>query len=175
MEIVHYPDPTLRRRAAPVEEIGGGLRERVRGMFELMYEAGGVGLAAPQVGWSVQLCVINPTPSERSAELVCVNPLLADPEGSEVAGEGCLSLPEVRGNVGRWRRVRVRWYDLAGHRMEQVAEGLLARIFQHEIDHLEGRLIIDRMTPASRLSVRGALKDLERDYKARSRAGSSAR
>jgi len=175
VEIVHYPDPVLRRRAAPVEEINDEVRGRVREMFELMYEAGGVGLAAPQVGWSVQLCVVNPTPDDRSAEFVVVNPVLVEAEGSEVAEEGCLSLPEVRGNVGRWTRVRVCWYDLRGRRMERVAEGFVARIFQHEIDHLEGRLIIDRMTPASRLSVRGALKELEREFKARARSGSTSR
>jgi peptide deformylase len=99
--------------------------------------------------------------------MVCVNPVIAGAEGEEVADEGCLSLPEVRGNVSRSTKVTCRWYDLDGHRMEMVAEGLLARIFQHEIDHLNGRLIIDRMTPASRLSVRRALKGLEREYKAR--------
>ncbi len=175
MEIVYYPDPVLRKPAAAVAQIDDDVRTRVREMFDVMYEAGGVGLAAPQVGWSVRLCVVNPRPDDRSGEMVLVNPVLAEAEGSEVAEEGCLSLPEVRGNVARWARVKVRWYSLDGERKEQEAEGLLARIFQHEIDHLEGRLIIDRMTPASRLSVRGALKELEQEFKARSRAGSTTR
>jgi len=175
MEIVYYPDPVLRKPTTAVAEIDDALRQRVREMFEVMYEAGGVGLAAPQVGWSVRLCVVNPTPDDRSGEMVLVNPVLAEAQGSEVAEEGCLSLPDVRGNVPRWARVKVRCYSLDGKLMEQEADGLLARIFQHEIDHLEGRLIIDRMTPASRLSVRAALKELEQEFKARSRADSSAR
>ena len=153
-----------------VVEITPEIIERAREMLDVMYEARGVGLAATQVGWSVQLCVINPTPDDRSNELVCVNPVIAEASGEEVAEEGCLSLPEVRGNVPRFTKVTCRWYDLVGHRMEAVAEGLLARIFQHETDHLNGRLIIDRMTPASRLAVRTRLKDLDREYKARQRS-----
>jgi peptide deformylase len=165
VELAHHPDPVLRRKAAAIKEITPEVTERARQMLELMYEHKGVGLAGPQVGWSVQLCVINPT-QDRATEMVCVNPVIAEAAGEEVTEEGCLSLPEVRGNVLRFARVTCRWYDLEGHRMEMAAEGLMARIFQHETDHLNGRLIIDRMTPASRLSVRGRLKELEREYKA---------
>lgn len=171
MEILHYPHPLLRKKGAVIREITPEVAERAQEMLELMYEAKGVGLAAPQVGWSVQLCVMNPAPEDRSREMVCVNPVLAEAEGEEVADEGCLSFPEVRGNVPRFAKVTCRWYDLEGHRMETVAEGLLARMFQHEIDHLNGRLIIDRMTPASRLSVRSRLKELEQEFRA---AASSA-
>ncbi len=167
MEIVHYPDPVLRQKGAAVREISDEVVQRAHQMIEAMYGADGVGLAAPQVGWSVQLCVINPTPQERENELVCVNPVLVDPVGEDVAEEGCLSLPEVHGNIPRAARVICRFYDLDGERHEIDADGLLARVFQHEVDHLNGRLIIDRMTPASRLSVRGRLKELERAYKAR--------
>ncbi len=170
MEILSYPDPTLRKKGAVVREITPEVAARAREMLDLMYEAKGVGLAAPQVGWSAQLCVMNPTPDDRSREMVCVNPVISDTEGEEVADEGCLSLPEVRGNVPRFLKLTCRWYDLSGHRMEAVAEGLLARIFQHELDHLNGRLIIDRMTPASRLSVRGRLKELEREFRAPARS-----
>lgn len=172
MEILHYPHPVLRKRAAPVREITPAVIERVQEMFELMYEAKGLGLAGPQVGWSVQLCVMNPTPEDRSREFVCVNPVLSDLEGEEVSEEGCLSLPDIRRNIPRAFRLTCRWYDLEGHRMETVAEGLLARLFQHELDHLNGQLIIDRMTPASRLSVRSRLKELEREYRAASPARS---
>jgi len=171
VEILHYPHPLLRKKGAVIREITPEVAERAQEMLELMYEAKGVGLAAPQVGWSVQLCVMNPAPEDRSREMVCVNPVLAEAEGEEVADEGCLSFPEVRGNVPRFAKVTCRWYDLEGHRMETVAEGLLARMFQHEIDHLNGRLIIDRMTPASRLSVRSRLKELEQEFRA---AASSA-
>jgi peptide deformylase len=169
MEILHYPHPILRKRGEVIREITPAVAERAEEMLETMYEARGVGLAAPQVGWSVQLCVMNPTPDDRSREMVCVNPVLADGEGEEVDDEGCLSFPDIRGNIPRFHKVTCRWYDLAGHRMETVAEGLLARMFQHEIDHLNGRLIIDRMTPASRLKVRGPLRELEREQQTPSR------
>ncbi|MBL7224249.1 MAG: peptide deformylase [Candidatus Brocadiae bacterium] len=167
MEIVHYPDPVLRKKAAVVAEITDEVVARAREMLELMYEAQGVGLAAPQVGWSVQLCVVNQTPEKRANERVCINPVIVDTSGEEVCEEGCLSFPEVRGNISRATRLTCRFYDLDGERHEVVAEGLLARMFQHEIDHLNGRLIVDRMTPASRLAVRSRLKDLEREHGAR--------
>ncbi len=167
MEILHYPNPLLRKKGAAVREITREVVERAREMLELMYAAKGVGLAAPQVGWSVQLCVMNPASADdRSREMVCVNPVIVEAEGEVVDDEGCLSFPGVRGNVPRFAKVTCRWYDLEGRRMELASEGLLARMFQHEIDHLNGRLIIDRMTPASRLSVRSGLKELEREYRA---------
>jgi peptide deformylase len=170
VEILHYPDPRLRKKGAIIQEITPEVAARAGEMLELMYEAKGVGLAGPQVGWSVQLCVMNPTPEDRSREFVCVNPVITDAEGEEVTDEGCLSFPEVRGNIPRFLKIACRWYDLEGRRMERVAEGLLARMFQHELDHLNGRLIIDRMTPASRLSVRSRLRDLERESRAPARS-----
>jgi peptide deformylase len=169
VEILHYPHPLLRKKGAVVREITAEAIERAREMLELMYEVKGVGLAATQVGWSAQLCVMNPAPEDRAREMVCVNPVMTDPEGEEVTDEGCLSFPDIRGNVTRFRKATFRWYDLEGRRMETVAEGLLARMFQHEIDHLNGRLIIDRMTPASRLSIQGRLRDLERESRAAER------
>ena len=169
MEILHYPDPILRKKGEVVREITPAVADRAQEMLETMYEARGVGLAAPQVGWSVQLCVMNPAPDDRSREMVCVNPVIAEAEGEEVDDEGCLSFPDIRGNIPRFFKITCRWYDLAGNRMETVAEGLLARMFQHEIDHLNGRLIIDRMTPASRLKVRGQLRELEREAQPTSR------
>ena len=169
MEVTYYPDPVLRAKARPIEEIDDDVVARVKEMFEIMYERRGVGLAAPQVSWSVQLCVINPTPEDRSNELVCVNPVIVDASGEEIAEEGCLCFPDMHGNVQRSTHVTVRYYDLDGRRMEVAAEDLMARIYQHEFDHLKGRLIIDRMTPASRAAVQGRLKELEREFKARRR------
>jgi len=174
VELVHYPDPILRRKAAPIAEITDEVLLRAREMVHLMHEAGGVGLAAPQVGWSVQLCVVNPAPEQRGKELVCINPVLVDSAGEQASEEGCLSFPDVKGNIVRAARLTCRYYDLEGERREVAADGLLARIFQHEIDHLNGRLIIDLMTPASRLAARGHLKELEREFKARSPQPSSA-
>ena len=171
MELTFYPDPVLRQKAKPVEEINDEVVERVGEMLEIMHGRRGVGLAAPQVSWSVQLCVINPPPHEdRSDERVCINPVLVDLSGEEVAEEGCLCLPDVHGNLSRATKLTCRYYDLEGERHEVVAEGMLARIFQHEFDHMHGRLIIDRMTPASRATVQGRLRELEREYKARGRA-----
>ena len=170
MELTYYPDPILRQKAKPVEEIDDEVMARVREMFDLMYEKRGVGLAAPQVSWSVRLCVINPTPDQRANETVCINPVLTALSGEEVAEEGCLCFPEVHGNIPRATRLTARYYDLEGRRHEVAAEALLARIFQHEVDHLDGRLIIDRMTPASRATVAGRLRELEREFKAQRRA-----
>ena len=169
MELTYYPDPILRRKAKPVEEINSELADRVSEMLEVMYAKHGVGLAAPQVSWSVQLCVINPNHDDRSDEIVFINPVIADASGEEVAEEGCLCLPDLHGNVPRAAQVTCRYYDLAGHRHEVVAEGLMARIFQHEVDHLHGRLIIDRMTPASREAAKPRLKEFEREFKERRR------
>lgn len=170
MDVTYYPDPVLRQKAKPVGEITGEVAARAREMLSVMYEGRGVGLAAPQVSWSVQLCVINPTAQDRSHERVCVNPVLLDLSGEGVAEEGCLCFPEVHGNIPRATRLTARYYDLEGHRHEEVAEGLLARIFQHEVDHLHGRLIVDRMTPASRAAVQARLRELERELKTRRRA-----
>jgi peptide deformylase len=164
VDICVHPHPILRAKAPIVQDITKDMVDRVHQMLDAMYASRGVGLAATQVDGNARLCVINPS-QDRSTELVCINPVLAEASGEEISEEGCLSLPEVRGNVPRFAKVTCRWYDLEGHRMEVVAEGLLARIFQHEIDHLEGRLIIDRMTPASRLAVRGRLRELEHEAK----------
>jgi len=170
VELAYYPDPILRLKAKPVEEIDDEVMARVREMFDLMHEKRGVGLAAPQVSWSVRLCIINPTPEQRANEIVCINPVLTALSGEGVAEEGCLCFPEVHGNIPRATRLTARYYDLEGRRHEVVAEALLARIFQHEVDHLEGRLIVDRMTPASRAAVAARLRELEREFKTQRRA-----
>jgi len=165
VDLTTYPTPSLRKKCEPITEITDEVVQRVEAMYAKMYEANGVGLAAPQVGWNVRLCVINPTPDEAANQFVCVNPVITEMGGEATAEEGCLSLPDVHGNVPRYNKVTCKFYDLEGNLHEVQAEGLLARIFQHEIDHLDGRMIIDRMTPASRLSVKSQLKSLEREYK----------
>jgi peptide deformylase len=167
VELTAYPDPVLRRKSESILEITDEVIAGVQDMLATMYERNGVGLAAPQVGWNVRLCVINPTPDDKSNEIVCVNPVLTELSGEIVAEEGCLSLPDVHGHVRRYEHVTCKYYDLGGTLHEVQASGLLARIFQHEMDHLDGRMIIDRMTPASRLSAKGQLKELEREYKRR--------
>jgi peptide deformylase len=136
-------------------------------MFEIMYRERGVGLAAPQVGWSVRLFILNPTgdPEQPEGERVFINPGILRVEGTIVDEEGCLSIPEVRGRVERNERVVVRALGLDGLPFEAEFEDIGARGVQHEIDHLDGILFVSRLGPTDRLRVGGQLKKLEREYK----------
>jgi peptide deformylase len=129
-------------------------------MFEVMYASNGVGLAGPQVGVALRIFVCNPT-LEPGDERVYVNPELTGQSGSLEGEEGCLSFPGIVCKVKRYARVTIRFRDLAGEPTEEVGEDLLARIFQHEYDHLVGMLLSDRMGPAARIANRRALKELE--------------
>lgn len=160
LKIVHYPDARLRKKTLPVQEFDERLRGVIRRMFEVMREERGVGLAAPQVGLSVRLFVMNPTGEPRDA-LALVNPRLTELDGAEEAEEGCLSLPGVSVTVRRATRARLSAQDEHGRPIELEGEGLAARIWQHEIDHLDGVLIIDRMGPGDELATRKALRALE--------------
>ena len=164
LRIVKYPDPVLRRACVEVAEFGEDLRALAERMFALMYQARGVGLAAPQVGVPVRLFVFNPTGEPGKDEGVCVNPRLLEREGVVVEEEGCLSLPNVTCKVKRFARVTLQAQDLEGSVHEFRAGGLVARIFQHELDHLDGVLIIDRMSPVAKLANRRALRELEAAY-----------
>jgi len=161
--IIHYPDPRLRRVCAPVEEFGEHTAALVERMLGLMHEGNGVGLAGPQVGVSLRLFVANPTGEPEDAR-VYINPELSDLTGSAEAEEGCLSLPEIRVNIRRARRCRIRAQDVTGRPFELEGEGLIARIWQHETDHLYGRLIIDRMNPTDQIANRKRIAQLEEDY-----------
>ncbi len=166
MEIVYYPDPALRRRAAPVTLPREGLADLARAMLLAMKEAEGVGLAAPQVAEDVRMFVASET-GEIAHALVCVNPVV-QPFGPAVEfEEGCLSLPGVRAVITRPEGARMVWEDLDGTRHEGEFHALLARILQHEYDHLEGVLFFDRMTPADRLRVRADLDAFEAQYRPR--------
>ena len=138
-------------------------------MLRLMREARGVGLAAPQVGVLVRMFVMNLT-GEPGDEHVYVNPELHDLSGSETAEEGCLSIPGVHVQVRRATRCRLVARDLAGRRVERIGEGLEARVWQHEVDHTQGILILDRMGPSDAIAVRRQLRELEaRHAQARAR------
>jgi len=160
LEIRTYPDGVLRRRAEAVEEIDEDIIETARKMVKTMYANAGVGLAAPQVGISRKLIVFNPT-GEPDDEQVLVNPAVVERRGDMEGVEGCLSVPGVCGTVNRSARVRVVGYDLEGGQVDIEAADFLARVLQHEIDHLEGMLLIDRMKPESRIEAREALRSLE--------------
>lgn len=129
-----------------------------------MYEAKGIGLAANQVGWMERVLVKDET-GERTGERVFINPVILHQEGETLEEEGCLSLPGVFGKVMRSEKVVVAAYTLKGERLEIKVEGLSARVWQHEIDHLNGTLIIDKMTPASRLANSKRIKELEQAFR----------
>jgi len=168
LELIYYPDPRLRQKALEVEQFDSWLRDVVERMVELMTTHRGVGLAAPQVGLGIRLFVCTPT-GEPNGAMVCVNPVLTDLAGDVEAEEGCLSLPEVNGLVRRARQCRLEAFDLKGNRFSLWGEDLLSRIWQHEVDHLDGTLLIDRFGPAAKIANRRALRELEASYKAATR------
>lgn len=155
-----YPDPVLRKKSQPVTAFDERLAALARRMLELMREARGVGLAAPQVGLPIRLFVMNPTGKEGDDQ-VYLNPELLDPQGGKEDEEGCLSIPDVRVQVRRATRIRLRAQDLGGKPVELDGEQFIARIWQHETDHLNGVLILDRMGPGDKLATRKALRELE--------------
>ncbi len=146
LNIIHYPHPTLRHVSKPLRTVDRTIRQYIEKMFELMYAAKGIGLAANQVDLPFQLFVVNPEGVQSSGkELVFINPVLKSPRGQASAEEGCLSLPGLYGEVARPEKVQVTGFDLHGNEINMIAEGLLARVIQHEFDHLQGTLFIDRL------------------------------
>jgi peptide deformylase len=160
-----YGDPVLRRKADPVERIDDDLRRLAGDMLETLADAEGVGLAGPQVGASRRLIVVHPPAArgeEREGPRVLVNPEVVAAEGPEVTGEeGCLSIPGIYEDVKRRERVRVHAQDLDGEPVEIAADGWVARILQHEIDHLDGVLFVDRIGPMRRALLRKRLRELQ--------------
>src|SRR5512146_1397232 len=149
--IVKYGDPVLEKVAAPITEFDDKLKKLVDDMFESMYEAHGVGLAAPQIGLSLHLAVIDVTFKEDpNAKIVLCNPQIIKTEGRQTSSEGCLSLPEFRENVTRPNVVTVRAQDVNGKWFEKTGEELLARAFLHETDHLNGKLYISHISALKR-------------------------
>ena len=161
--IVLYGDPVLEATAAPVTEFNEELKKLVDDMFESMYAAHGVGLAAPQIGIGKRLAVIDVTFKEDpTAKLVLVNPEIIRREGKQNGQEGCLSLPEFRENVTRANIVTVRAQDVEGKWFEKTGDDLLARAFLHEIDHLNGRLFISHVSGLKRDLIKRTIKKLVR-------------
>ena len=163
LTIIQYPDPRLKRVSPPVTAFDAGLADLAARMFDLMREARGVGLAAPQVGVNVRLFVMNHT-GEPADDRAYVNPVLTDADGEDEDDEGCLSLPKITVPVIRSLSLRMRAQTLAGEPVEQVETGYVARIWQHETDHLNGVLLTDRMGPVAKLTNRKVLRDLEEKY-----------
>jgi len=145
-DILVYPDPFLARKAAPVAAVDDRVRTLIRDMFETMYAAEGVGLAANQVGVGKRVIVVDVSPvDEGIAPIAVVNPEIIERRGTVVGEEGCLSVPGVQGEVCRAETVVVRGLDERGNPLQFTAEGILSRALQHEIDHLDGILFIDRI------------------------------
>jgi peptide deformylase len=165
MRILSYPEPFLRRKARPVKEIAPELLNVLPEMFQVMYAARGVGLAATQVGMDLAVFVLNMT-GEPDQELVFFNPEIIAADGESVEIEGCLSLPGLEAKVRRSAQVRVRALDIHGEPFELEGAGFLARALQHEIDHLCGALFIDKIGQAARISLKTRLKELEDRYSA---------
>ena len=162
-EIVKYPDPVLERMGEPVTEFNDELRALVDDMFESMYEAKGIGLAAPQIGLSKRLTVIDLSFKEKPEDkIVLINPEIVFRAGKQHEEEGCLSLPEIREKVTRAAKVRVKAQDLEGKWFELEGEELLARAFQHEIDHLDGILFFRRVSALKRDLILRKIRKMQR-------------
>lgn len=149
--ILHYPEPLLKQQSEPVTVFDDELRQLAQDMAETMYDAPGVGLAAPQIGVLKRLIVIDCSPSEEPNDLIAaVNPEIIATQGESLEEEGCLSVPGFWANVKRAEQVTLRYQDVEGNTHERTADGLLGICIQHEIDHLEGILFVDRLSPLKR-------------------------
>lgn len=161
VDLIHYPDPRLREVCTPLDDpTDPDVASLVDRMFEIMFESRGVGLAAPQVGITVRLFVGSPT-FELDDRRVYINPEIVSVDGWQDGEEGCLSFPGIYCKVKRYETATIRAVGLDGEPFEETGHGLTARLFQHECEHLEGRLLVDRMNRLDKLSNRKALKDLE--------------
>lgn len=161
--LTKYPTPVLTQTAQPVAEINDEIRQLARRMVEIMIETKGVGLAGPQAGVNLRIFVASIDGSQDNVR-VYINPTIKV-EGAIVSEEeGCLSLPGLYGKIKRYSQCTITATDLDGNEFTEVAEGLLARIFQHEYDHLEGRMIKDRLGTAAKIRAKRRLKQLEEEY-----------
>ncbi len=165
LEVVYYPDPILRKVSEEVKEIDENIVKLADDMFETMYEYIGIGLAAPQVGISLRLVVIDLRENNEPNRRVFINPqIIAKSKEKEKMEEGCLSLPEISASISRPSAITVKALGIDGREFVLEAEGLLARCIQHEMDHLEGIVFTDKASMAGKLSVKSGLKRLEEDY-----------
>ena len=166
LQIIQYPDPRLKKVSVPVEAFDESLKALAARMFQLMREARGVGLAAPQVGQNIRMFVMNHS-GDPADDRAFVNPELSEAEGSEESEEGCLSLPGLNVRVIRDKTMRIHAKDLDGNDIDQVQTGYIARVWQHEFDHLNGTLITDRMGAVAKMAARKILRELEEKYAAK--------
>jgi peptide deformylase len=173
LKIVQYPHPALRWKSKPLRRVDAELHKIIREMFAAMYEARGVGLAANQVDLPYRLFIVNLTadPEQTDQEQVFLNPVLSKPKGQAESEEGCLSLPGLYGEVMRPERITLNAYNLSGQELSADLDGLFARVVQHETDHLDGVLFIDRLSPTKRLAAKEELGEFEAVFDDRRRIG----
>jgi peptide deformylase len=157
LKILEFPDPRLRTKATPVEVVDDALRTFIGDMFETMYDAPGIGLAATQVDVHKRLLVTDVS-SDKSEPHVLINPEIIEKDGVTVTDEGCLSVPGYYESVERAEHIRVKFLDRNGDAVEMEAEGLLAVCIQHEMDHLDGKLFVDYLSEAKRQRIRKKLE-----------------
>lgn len=159
LKVRKYGDPVLRKKAEPVETITEELKNFAQDLIDTMLDENGLGLAAPQVGVSKRMVALD-AGEERGHPFVILNPEILESSGKSVREEGCLSFPGIYGKIERPAKVKVRAMKMDGTMMEAELDGLEARAFQHELDHLDGKLFIDRMNKSHKLSLQGTLKKL---------------
>jgi len=173
LSIVHHPHPALRRKCREIKKIDAELRDMVQQMFQLMYQARGVGLAANQCGLPYRLFVINPEgdPDCPESEMVFINPRITRKRGGADGEEGCLSLPELYATVPRAAQIVVDAFDLSGQPFEVELEDFPARVVQHEYDHLEGLMFTDRISSTELGRLQLQIADLEKQFATRQKDG----
>jgi len=163
LEIVTYPDLILRKKAAPVRQLNSSVQELIDSMIVTMHAASGIGLAAPQVGVSARIMVVDTSCGEDpDAIIALINPEILSKEGEDIREEGCLSVPGIYEELTRYNRVEIKGINRSGQEVVLVGEGLLARAFQHELDHLDGILFFDRLSKARKELLKLRLKRLKR-------------
>lgn len=161
LEVLHFPDNRLRKKAIPFKTIDANCRLLAKDMLETMYDSQGIGLAATQVNIQKRLIVIDLSP-EKNAAISLVNPEILSAEGATESQEGCLSVPQYYDMVTRAKKIKYRYMDLSGKVIEENANGLLAICIQHEVDHLDGKLFIDYLSPMKRQRLRKKLEKQEK-------------
>ena len=172
LKVVPFPHPTLRHKSKPIRRVDADLVRMVREMFTLMYSSNGIGLAANQVDLPLRLFIVNlSAKANEGEELVFINPVLSKPKGNEESEEGCLSFPELYGPVTRPKQITVQAYNLKGEEIRASLNGMLARVVQHEYDHLDGVLFVDRMSPTARAQVQPTLNEFELSFRALRQTG----
>ncbi len=160
--IIVYGHPTLRASAAPVEQIDGTVAGLIEELFATMYAAPGIGLAAPQINELRRVFVVDPSHADRGGgRLAMINPRILESDGMVTFEEGCLSVPGIFADVKRPERILVRYHDIDGHEHEQEFEDIMARVIQHENDHLDGKLFVDHLSPMRRSLLRRKLREIQ--------------